>query len=236
MPVRKVAPAIRPLLLLAALASTLGSSLVASSATYSTFQASSEGCSGGGDLCGTFPLVPSGSATYSDSASSDGSLAVSASTEGGLPLAVCLPAACPPGRYHAEALSSVWIETNVPPGQLAIQVTAAYRLDQLVAQTEATIGTPDAGLTGSLSISAVPEGLCSDGSAVTGALEQAIGPGSALGFQNAATTIECAGATGALPALQMHVGMSFAVSATSDGGTATAAGRAQLLSVEINEQ
>jgi hypothetical protein len=234
MPARERPSAARLLLILAAAAISLASAVPASSTTTTTFEASSEGCAGGGDLCGTFPLVPSGDATYSHSASSNGTIDISASTEGGLPLDACLPVACPPGRYHAEALGSVWVDENVPAGASAIHVTAAYRLDELVAQAEATIGNPVAALAGTLSIAPHPGALCSDGSAVTGAVEQAIGTGSALGPQSEEATIVCAGATGTLPALLLHVGLSFVSSATSDGGTATAAARAQLLSVEIS--
>lgn len=224
----------RCLLLPAALLSVLGSALPASSATHTAFQSSSEGCSGGGDVCGTFPLIPTGSASYRHRASGDGSVEVTASTEGGIPVTACLPAACPPGRYHAEALSSVWIDVAVPAGSPTIDVAAVYRLDRLLAEAEATIGDPRASLSGSLSISAVPSGLCSDGSAVTGTLERAIGPESAPGLEGAETTIACASASGALPAVQLRVGLSIAVSATSDGGTAAADSAAQLLSVQID--
>lgn len=214
----------------------MGSLSAASSATYTTFEAFSEGCSGGGDVCGTFPLIPSGSAEYSHSAGPDGTLDLAASTDGGLPLAMCLPAACPPGQYHAEALGSVWVDVDTPDGTQSLAIAADYRLDELVATAEATLGGPVVSVAGALTAIEAPDApaaVCSDGSSVVGRAVMAIDETSAVGPGTLATTIACEGASGTLSATRWRLELSIALQATSDGGTADTRARARLVAVHV---
>lgn len=212
----------------------VGSLSQASSSTYTTFEALSEGCSGGGDVCGTFPLVPSGTAEYSHAAGSDGSVDLEAATQGGLPLDQCLPLACPPSQYHAEALGTVWVD--VPTGSTpAVSIMASYVLDEVVEENDATIGSAVASVTGAVAVLPAPGSAaptCSDGSDVVGLRTDSISGESVEGAHTFGTTIECAYG-GNLSATIWRVEMSITVGTTSAGGSATAAADAQLVSVEV---
>jgi len=199
-----------------------------------TFSFESAGCSGGGNVCGSFPLIPTGAASYEHAAGSDGSIELAAAAERGLPADVCVPGRpCEHIlRYHGEALGRVWADVGTVAGSAA-QIDADYELEELTATAEAIIGTATAGVAGSLSIVPAPgsdELTCSDGSPIVGADSLAIDQATPLGAGTFSATIGCDG-DGTLPAMTWRVLLLLTVDATSDGGMAQAAARGQLVKV-----
>lgn len=209
------------------------SALGASAAEVTTFSFASAGCSGGGDHCGAFPLVRTGSATYSHSAGADGAISLTVEAEGGLPVDVCLPGRpCEPiTRYHGEAVGNVWADISIPGGTTTDEIRAEFDIDELAADAEAIVGGASATLGGTITIARTPGQLgvkCSDGSAVIGSAMRVLDETTSVGNDTLTAAVSCAG-TGNLPATSWRVTMQLQVDATADGGSATATADARLV-------
>lgn len=211
----------------------------AGATTYTTFEARSEGCSGGGEVCGTFPLVRAGSASYEHRAQTDGTVDLSVRVEGGIPSPGCVgPYTCVPplSQYHAEAAGTVWVDVETADGASAVAVRADYRLVELTAARSALVGRADVSLSGAVTVAEAPastQASCSDGSDVAGRVTEAISAGSEPGEHTIVTTLGCAGG-GTLSAARWRVALSLRVAGTTDGGTAEARAHAALVAVAID--
>lgn len=200
-----------------------------------TFSFESAGCSGGGNACGTFPLVPMGDAEYEHTASSDGVIEVAASADRGLPLEVCLPGRqCEPlFRYHAEALGRVWTTVSTPAGAAYVTIDADYDLVELTAEATSLGGSPEAAIDGVLSI--VPAAgftstTCTNGNAIVGAETLSIDASTPTGAGTLGATFECEDG-GLMPPMTWRVQLAITSAATSDGGEAAAEAVAQMTKV-----
>lgn len=195
-----------------------------------TFNYASEGCAGGGNVCGSFPLVP-GDATYSHGARADGTVAVAAQAEGVLP--ACAVVRCSPDRFrfHAEAIAAAWTDVPVVPGTTSVVIAATYSVEQVHAAAEPLLGDARAEASVVISVAAAPgeQATCSNGSAPGGAMSRPV-----MASGEATTTLACpVGAT--LNASVWRVALTARASATADSGEAEAAAQAQLLAVSVEQ-
>ena len=218
-------------------AAVLLCALPAHAETFTSFQARAEGCSGGGNVCGGFPLVPAGSAAATYHASSDGSVDVSASVDRGVPSPLCRPGvACVPAvaRYHAEAVAEVWVDVPSAVGAHRVDVAVAYEIGELTVARSTTVGNADASLIAAVEVTgAAQEPVCSDGSDGVGTTTVPLVAGTPHGSYDVATSIACEGSGATLSAGSWRVRLSVRVAATTDGGSAEAHGRAGLTSVDV---
>jgi len=206
--------------------------------TYTSFQSRAEGCSGGGSVCGGFPLIPAGSAASSFHADDTGAIDIGARADGGIPSLTCVPAVtCLPviAQYHAEAAAIVWVDLDVPDGAHSVYVRAVSHVTEVTKEATPAIGHATASAVGTLSAleaEGASRAACSDSGEIIGRAIEFVTTEPADHVLQ--TTIACAGDGAVLSGARWRVALRAKVAATTDGGSAHARVRAELTSVTFD--
>lgn len=203
---------------------------------YTTFEHASEGCAGGSDVCGPFPLVRLGAATYHHDATADGVVEAAAETDGGVREA-CAGAAClGVARYHAEATARVWVDVPVVAGTRSVHVTVEHAADAFsTAEEHGPLGDGEAVLDGSVDVADAPGSSlrCSDGSEVHGDGYFGVLGEHGYDAEPLVALVRCLNEGASLTDGTLRIGLTVRAKATSAGGEAGAGVVARLVSVTV---